>query len=78
VPYVFIGRSLIKASTLIPTTNFGIGNTYWFSDKDGFNFQVMHKDSQVKFASQKFHFMSSVGFVYSFGLRSRQPRVWEK
>jgi hypothetical protein len=77
VPYVFIGGSLIKASILTPTTNFGIGNTYWFSDKYGFNSQVMYKDSQVKFASQKSHFMISVGFVYSFGLRSMQPRVWE-
>jgi hypothetical protein len=77
VPYVFIGGSLINASNLTPTTNFGVGNTYWFSDKYGFNSQIMYKDSQVKFASQKSHIMTSVGFVYSFGFRSMQPRVWE-
>ena len=78
VPYVFIGGSLINASSVTPTTNFGIGSTYWFSDKYGFNFQVMYKDSQVKFTSQKSHFVSSVGFVYSFGFWAMQPRVWEK
>ncbi|WP_157662461.1 hypothetical protein [Polaribacter sp. SA4-10] len=77
VPYVFIGGSLINASSLTPTTNFGIGNTYWFSGKYGFNSQIMYKDSQVKFTSQKSHFMISVGFVYSFGFRSMQPRMWE-
>jgi hypothetical protein len=77
VPYVFIGGSLINAFILTPTTNFGVGNTYWFSDAFGLNLQIMYKDSQEKYASQKSHFMTSVGFVYSFGLRSMQPRVWE-
>lgn len=77
VPYVFIGGSLINAFILTPTINFGAGNTYWFSDAYGFNLQIMYKDSQEKYASQKSHFMSSIGFVYSFGFRSMQPRVWE-
>jgi hypothetical protein len=77
VPYVLIGGSLINASSVTPTINFGAGNTYWFSDKYGFNFQIMYKYSEDEFTSQKSHFMISVGFVYSFGLRSMQPRVWE-
>jgi hypothetical protein len=77
VPYVLIGGSLINAASLTPTINFGAGNTLWFSDKYGFNFQIMYKVPKDELAIQKSHFMISIGFVYSLGLRHMQPRVWE-
>ncbi|WP_156109261.1 hypothetical protein [Polaribacter sp. Hel1_85] len=76
VPYVFIGGSFIKAAVLTPTANFGAGNTFWFSDKYGLNLQMMYKFSEDKFSSQKPHFMTSIGLVYSFGKRSLNPRLW--
>lgn len=77
VPYVFIGGSLVKAIALTPTVNFGAGNTYWFSDTYGFNFQLMFKFSEDRFLSQQSHMMTSIGFVYSFDAKSMKPRVWE-
>jgi hypothetical protein len=77
VPYVLIGGSLINAASLTPTINFGAGNTLWFSDKYGFNFQIMYKVPKDELAIQKSHFMISIGFVYSLGLGRMQPRVWE-
>ena len=76
VPYVFVGGSFIKAASLTPTANFGVGNTFWFSDKYGLNMQFMYKYSQDKFTSQKSHTMTSIGLVYSFGSRSMNPRLW--
>lgn len=77
VPYIFIGGSFIKAASLTPTANFGVGNTFWFSSKYGLNLQLMYKFSEDKFQSQKSHIMTSIGLVYSFGNRSRNPRLWE-
>lgn len=77
VPYVFIGGSFIKAEVVTtPTANFGVGNTFWFSDKYGLNLQFMYKYSQDKFQSQKSHTMTSIGLVYSFGSRTLNPRLW--
>ncbi len=76
VPYVFIGGSFISAKALTPTANFGVGNTFWFSEKYGLNLQLMYKFSQDKFSSQRSHIMPSIGLVYSFGARSMNPRLW--
>lgn len=76
VPYIFIGGSFINALALTPTLNFGAGNTFWFSSRYGLNIQVMYKFSEDKFSSQKSHLYPSIGLVYSLGLRSLVPRIW--
>jgi len=77
VPYLLLGGSFIKAKMLTPTVNVGAGNTFWFSQKYGFNLQVMYKYSEGKFESQYSHFYTSIGVVYSFSVRSLNPRLWE-
>jgi len=77
VPYILLGGSFIKAKVLTPTVNIGVGNTFWFSQKYGFNLQVMYKYSEVKFESQYSHFYTSIGLVYSFSGRTLNPRLWE-
>jgi hypothetical protein len=74
-PHVFIGVSVIKAFALTQTTNFGIGNTFWFSYRFGLNLQTMYKFSSGKYPSQKSHTMNSLGIVYSFGGPST-ARLW--
>ncbi|QOD59647.1 hypothetical protein H9I45_09780 [Polaribacter haliotis] len=77
VPYVLLGGSFISATKLTPTLNFGGGATFWFTQQYGMNLQVMYKFSESKFESQKSHVYPSIGFVYSFGFRSLNPRLWE-
>ena len=77
VPYVLIGGSFVKAFRLTPTFNFGVGSTFWFSDKYGLNIQAMYKYSQERFTSQKSHIMPTIGLVYSFRGHSANPRLWD-
>jgi hypothetical protein len=76
VPYLLLGGSFINANAFTPTLNTGAGNTFWFSSKLGLNLQVMYKFSQDEFESQRSHFYTSAGLVYSFGVRSLAPRIW--
>lgn len=76
VPYVLLGGSFISANAFTPTLNFGAGNTFWFSQKYGFNLQFMYKYSEEKFQSQFSHVYLSAGLVYSFGSRPMSPRLW--
>ena len=78
VPYLLIGGSFIYAKSLSPTVNFGAGNTFWFSPRYGLNIQVMYKFTEDRFKSQKSHVYTSVGLVYSLGLRSLVPRLWNQ
>jgi uncharacterized protein YaiE (UPF0345 family) len=77
VPYILLGGSFIKAKVLTPTVNFGVGNTFWFSQKYGFNLQVMYKYSDLQHESQFSHVYTSIGLVYSFSNRTLNPRLWE-
>ena len=63
VPYVLIGGSFVKALRLTPTLNFGVGSTFWFSDKYGLNIQAMYKFSEERFTSQKSHIFPTIGLV---------------
>jgi hypothetical protein len=76
VPYLLLGGSFINANAFTPTLNTGAGNTFWVSSKLGLNLQVMYKFSQDEFESQRSHFYTSAGLVYSFGVRSLAPRLW--
>jgi hypothetical protein len=77
VPYVLIGGSFVKALRLTPTLNFGVGSTFWFSDKYGLNIQAMYKYSEERFESQKSHIFPTIGLVYSFKGHSANPRLWD-
>lgn len=78
VPYIMLGGSFISAKAFTPTLNFGVGNTFWFSQKYGINIQAMYRLSQDKFSSQTSHLYTSVGVVYSFISRSLVPRLWQQ
>jgi hypothetical protein len=78
VPYILLSGSFINANAFTPTLNLGAGNTFWFSPKYGLNLQGMYKFSQDKFESQRSHIYISVGLVYSFGIRSLAPRLWNQ
>ena len=78
VPYVLLGGSILIANRPTPTLNFGAGNTFWFSQRYGLNIQFMYKYSEERFESQFSHYYTSVGLVYSFGLRSLVPRIWNE
>ena len=77
VPYVLIGGSFINAIRTTPTLNFGVGNTFWFSPNYGLNMQLMYKYSEDRFESQRSHLYTTIGLVYSFRRRSRNPRLWD-
>ena len=77
VPYVLIGASFVKAFRLTPTVNFGVGSTFWFSNKYGLNIQAMYKYSEERFESQKSHIFPTIGLVYSFKGHGANPRLWD-
>jgi len=76
VPYLLLGVSSINALITSPTINFGAGNTLWFSQQYGVNFQAMLRYSSDKTYLQKSHKYFSVGIVYSFIPRNLVRRVW--
>lgn len=76
VPYLLLGVSSINALITSPTINFGAGNTLWFSQQYGVNFQAMLRYSSDKTYLQKSHKYFSVGIVYSFVPRSLVSRIW--
>jgi hypothetical protein len=76
VPYILVGTSIVDQIKSTPTLNFGFGNTFWLFQNYGLNFQLMYKYSANKYETQRSHLFPSVGFVYSFGPRNLNPRVW--
>lgn len=68
-PYVFIGGSFVKTEVKrTPTLNFGLGNSYWLSEKFGINTQVVYKFSEKRFESMQSHFQFTLGVVYNFDI----------
>ena len=78
VPYLLLGVSSINALISSSTLNFGAGNTLWFSQQYGVNFQAMFRYSSDKTYLQKSHKYFSVGIVYSFVPRSLVRRLWRR
>jgi len=76
VPYILVGASYLKGKVITGNSNFGIGNTFWFSQKLGMNLQVMYKYLKDDIDTQKSHIYPSVGIVYSFSHRNLNPRLW--
>lgn len=80
-PYVLLGSTFVKSQNYaIPTLNFGIGNTYWLTDKIGINSQISYKFSALRFRSMRPHFQFSGGVVYRFNFTlfpSKRKRLWE-
>jgi len=76
VPYLLLGVSSINSLISSSTLNFGAGNTLWFSQQYGVNFQAMLRYSSDKTFLQKSHKYFSVGIVYSFIPRNLVRRVW--
>lgn len=76
VPYILVGTSIVNQIKSTPTLNFGFGNTFWLFENYGLNFQLMYKYSASKYETQRSHLFPSLGFVYSFGSRNLNPRVW--
>jgi hypothetical protein len=76
VPYLLIGVSSINALISSSTLNFGAGNTLWFSQQYGVNFQAMLRYSSDKTYLQKSHKYFSVGIVYSLSPRPLGRRLW--
>ncbi len=80
-PYVLLGSTFVKSKKYaIPTLNFGLGNTYWISDKIGINSQVSYKFSALKFRSMRPHFQFTTGIVYRFDFNLfgfGRKRIWE-
>ena len=68
-PYIFLGGSFVKAeSKRTPTLNFGLGNSYWISERFGLKTQVIYKFSEKRFESMQSHFQFTLGVVYSFNI----------
>lgn len=66
-PYVFIGGTLVKTELKrTPTLNFGIGSSYWLSQRLAINTQIAYKFSEDRFESMQSHFQFSAGVIYSF------------
>ncbi|TVZ56158.1 hypothetical protein OD91_1438 [Lutibacter sp. Hel_I_33_5] len=84
VPYIGIGGSLVGAPSTIPgskltnTYNFISGATFWFHQHIGMNTQFTYKLSPAEYQSMKSHAQVSVGFVYSFGSRVLERRLWDR
>lgn len=78
-PYVFLGGTMVKSERKrTPTLNFGIGNTYWITNKLGVNTQVIYKFSEKRFRSMKSHFNFTLGVVYNFNFSLfNRKRIWE-
>ena len=76
VPYLLLGVSSINGLISSSTLNFGLGNTLWFSQQYGVNFQAMFRYSSDKTYLQKSHKYFSVGIVYSFVPRTLVRRLW--
>jgi hypothetical protein len=71
-----MGASYLKGKVITGNSNFGIGNTFWFSQKLGMNLQVMYKYLKYDIDTQKSHIYPSAGIVYSFSYRNLNPRLW--
>lgn len=70
-PYVLVGGTFVKAAMKrTPTLNFGIGNSFWISNKIAINTQLAYKFSEKRFESMQPHFQFSLGVVYKFHIGS--------
>ncbi len=68
-PYAFIGGTMVKAELKrTPTLNFGIGNSYWLTERLAINTQIAYKFSEKRFESMQSHFQFSAGIIYSFDI----------
>lgn len=68
-PYAFVGGTMVKAELKrTPTLNFGIGNSYWLTDRLAISTQIAYKFSENRFESMKSHFQFSGGIIYSFDI----------
>ena len=80
-PYAILGSTIVKSENYaIPTLNFGVGNTYWITDKIGVNSQIVYKFSALRFQSIRPHFQFSGGIVYRFDFNifsAPRKRLWE-
>ncbi|WP_298781292.1 outer membrane beta-barrel protein [uncultured Polaribacter sp.] len=67
--YALIGGTMVQSEFKnTPTLNFGIGNSYWLSDRLGINAQAIYKFSEDRFESMRPHFQFTLGLVYSFDI----------
>ena len=80
-PYTFIGGTFVKSERKrTPTLNFGIGNTFWLSNRVGLNTQVIYKFSEKRFESMRSHLQFTFGVIYSpnFNISLfRRKRIWQ-
>lgn len=68
-PYVFLGGTMVKAELKrTPTLNFGVGNSYWITERLAISTQAAYKFSEQRFESMQSHFQFSAGVLFSLDL----------
>lgn len=66
-PYFLLGGTFVKTDTKrTPTLNFGLGNTYWLTERLGIQAEMIYKFSEKRFESMQSHFQFKLGFVFNF------------
>lgn len=75
--YALAGASLVSRQDVTPLLNLGGGGTLWLSKSIGLNSELFYKFNLGSSDTERSHFFSSVGIVYSFN-SDRSSRIWNK